>query len=136
MPVETNDTIATLLSRPLLAVIATNRVKGGPQLSLVWFYRDGDVIAFSTTRGRAKYKNITRNPGISLLVENPDDGEYVTATGQAEFAEDERRHAYEEKIVERYLTGESLTNMLKKFHDDPDRVIVLLHVERFVLPNY
>lgn len=136
MAVETNEQVEALLSRSLNAVLATNRAKGGPQLSLVWFYREGDIIAFSTTKGRAKYKNIARDPGISLLVENPDDGEYVTATGQAEFIEDERRHAYEEKIVARYLEGESLTNMLQKMHDDPTRIIVLLHVEKFVLPNY
>jgi nitroimidazol reductase NimA-like FMN-containing flavoprotein (pyridoxamine 5'-phosphate oxidase superfamily) len=43
-----------------LAVLATGRRDGSPQLSTVLYHYDGDDIAISVTSDRAKWKNAVR----------------------------------------------------------------------------
>ena len=50
------------------AIIATLNADGSPQESVVWTReRDGEVI-FSTVEGRAKYRNLRRDPRIAVLI--------------------------------------------------------------------
>jgi PPOX class probable F420-dependent enzyme len=81
---RTSDQIAALLARPNHAIVGTNRSSGAPQLSVVWYLWDGSAFSFSTTRERAKYRNLVRDPALSLLVDAPDEGWYALAIGRAE----------------------------------------------------
>lgn len=57
-----------LLNGPNFGVIGTVNQDGSAQLSVVWVKeRDGDIL-FSTVEGRAKTRNLQRNPSISVLV--------------------------------------------------------------------
>ncbi|MFE0041888.1 PPOX class F420-dependent oxidoreductase [Streptomyces albireticuli] len=63
-----------LLDGRNFATVATLNRDGGPQTSVVWIARDGDAVLFSTTAGRLKARNLTRDPRVSLTVfdtENP-----------------------------------------------------------------
>lgn len=63
-----------LLRGPNFTVIATINADGTPQQSVVWVTeRDGDVI-FSTVEGRAKHRNLVRDPRIGVLVLDRADG--------------------------------------------------------------
>ena len=81
------------LAKPLNAIVAVSRRAGGPQLTPVWFYWDGEAFFFSTTRSREKYKNIKRNPEISLIVDDLAAHTYVAAYGRAEIVEGDRTEA-------------------------------------------
>ena len=85
----TSDEINAFLARPLEAVLAVSRPSGGPQLTVMWFYWDGEAFYMSTTHDRHKYPNITRNPDVSLLVNDPAEHHYVAAYGRAELVEDD-----------------------------------------------
>jgi PPOX class probable F420-dependent enzyme len=85
----TSDEINALLAKPLEAVLAVSRPSGGPQLTVMWFYWDGEAFYFSTTRDRSKYPNIKRNPAVSLLVNDETAHHYVVAYGRAELIEDD-----------------------------------------------
>ena len=64
-----------LLAGPNFAVIATHNRDGSLQQSVVWVKeRDGQII-FSTVEGRAKHRNLVRDPRISVLVIDEQNGQ-------------------------------------------------------------
>ncbi|WP_267618724.1 PPOX class F420-dependent oxidoreductase [Gordonia bronchialis] len=62
-----------LLERPLFGHLATSRPDGGVQVSPMWFDWDGELLRFTHTRGRQRYRNIQHNPHVAMSVTDPDD---------------------------------------------------------------
>ena len=60
--------LQAFLAQPHEAIIATNRVGKGSQLSPVWFVWDGESFLFGTQIASVKYANIVRDPTISVIV--------------------------------------------------------------------
>jgi PPOX class probable F420-dependent enzyme len=125
----TSEKIAALLSKTNLAIVGVNRVDGGPQLTPVRYFWDGETFRFSTTTDRAKYANLRRNPSLTLLVDDPLG--YVAAYGEAEiievgFAELVR------PIMEKYMPGRVEVGMA--IATQPNRVLVRLRPAK-LLPN-
>jgi PPOX class probable F420-dependent enzyme len=117
-----------LFARPLEAVVGVNRTVGAPQLTVTWFVWDGKSFFFSTTRDRAKYLNLKRDPSISLLINDLENHRYVVAYGQAEIIE-QNHDDLARPLLEKYMTEEQ-----REQHKggDPSRVIVMLHPERIL----
>lgn len=60
------------LKKPNLGIMATLRKNGTPHQTVVWYeYEDGEVRV-SVTDTRAKYRNVLRNPRVSLAVTSPE----------------------------------------------------------------
>jgi PPOX class probable F420-dependent enzyme len=74
-----------LLAESRLAVLATIKSDGRPQLSPVqpFYDRDAGVIHVSMTEGRAKTANLRRDPRATLEVTSPDGFAWATAEGVA-----------------------------------------------------
>lgn len=56
------------------AAVATLMPDGSPQVSIVWIDSDGEHVIFNTAEGRAKAKNLRRDPRVAVTVinsENP-----------------------------------------------------------------
>ena len=123
---------AALLAQPNTAVIGVNRAKGAPQLTAVWYVWDGNDFIFSTTKDRAKYVNIKRNPAISLIVDDTSTHTSVVAYGQAEIIEHDFA-ALARPLMEKYVPEARREEALKEMIDDPKRVIVVLHPEKILL---
>jgi len=66
---------ADLLEKPVLAHVATTGPDGEPQNNPIWFGTDDEGnIVFSQTTNRQKYRNVQREPRVSLSIvdaENP-----------------------------------------------------------------
>ncbi len=62
-----------LLERPIVVTLATVMPDNTPQASPVWFSWDGELIWINTARGRAKDRNMTERPTVSVLSVDPDD---------------------------------------------------------------
>src|SRR5947209_2309545 len=122
---------AALLAQPNTAVIGVNRAKGGPQLTVVWYVWDGKDFFFSTSKDRAKYGNIKRNPAISLIVDDSTTHTSVTAYGQAEIIE-QNVAALTQPIIEKYVPEARREEALKGIAGDSNRVIVVLHPEKII----
>lgn len=118
--------IEELLASARHAVVGVNRAAGAPQLTVVWFHWDGESFRFSTTRTRAKYLNLQRDPSISLLVDDVDNKFYVVAYGRARLIED----GYEE--LARPLLEKYLPERVDRPQWTPDRVIVDLRPDRLL----
>ena len=115
-----------LLSGPNFAVVATLNTDGSPQQSAVWVReRDGEVI-FSTVDGRAKPRNLLRDPTISVLVIDAENG-YRTSTihGQARLESDHADELIDE--LSRKYTGQPWVEI-----DTRPRVTVVVTPVRIV----
>lgn len=95
--------LQSFLAQPHDAIISTNRVGKGSQLSPVWLVWDGESFLFGTQKASVKYANIVRDPNISVIVNDPVTHTYVTAYGRAEIVELERYPELDNAIVEKYI---------------------------------
>jgi len=57
-----------LLERPLIAALGTVRPDSTVQVNPMWFEYDGEHVRFTHTTYRGKFRNLQRNPSMSLLV--------------------------------------------------------------------
>ena len=83
------DEQARLLQGPNFATVATVNPDGSPQLSIVWIDWDGRHVLFNTAVGRVKPRNLERDPRVSVLVIDREDGyHWVAVRGTAELTTD------------------------------------------------
>ncbi|WP_113699297.1 PPOX class F420-dependent oxidoreductase [Nonomuraea lactucae] len=68
MTVTFDDATRELLDGRNFATVATLNPDGSPQTSVVWIARDGDTVSFSSTTGRQKTRNLSRDPRVGLTV--------------------------------------------------------------------
>ncbi|MFF0478741.1 PPOX class F420-dependent oxidoreductase [Streptomyces sp. NPDC004284] len=66
------DSHIDLLQRPLFGHLATIRPDGSPHVNPVWYLWDGERLWFTTSTDRFKYRNIAKDPRVSLSVNDPD----------------------------------------------------------------
>lgn len=124
----TTEEIETFLAKPNHAVVGVNRTNGAPQLTVTWYIWDGKTFFFSTTKDRAKYFNLKRDPSISLLVNNVAENWYVVVYGRAEIIE-QNHDELVLPLLEKYMTNEQREQWTG---GDPDRVIVVIHPEKML----
>lgn len=123
------DSAKAILDGPNFATIATVQGDGQPQLSVVWVERDDEDVLVSTTSNRQKYRNLMRDPRVSLLAypaEAP--YTYVEVRGTATVTEEGGRQLID-RLCHRYTgatryTGDDGTdNVRVVVRITPDRVI-------------
>jgi PPOX class probable F420-dependent enzyme len=68
------DEQARLLLEPNFATVGTVNADGSPQLTIVWIDWDGEHVLFNPAAGRAKPRNLERDPRVSVLVVDREDG--------------------------------------------------------------
>ena len=99
------DEAARLLQEPNFATVATLNPDGSSQLSIVWIDWDGKDVLFNTAAGRAKPRNLERDPRLSVLVVDRQDGyRWVGVRGIAEMTTD-GADEHIDKLARKY-TGE------------------------------
>ncbi|BAN03737.1 TIGR03618 family F420-dependent PPOX class oxidoreductase [Ilumatobacter coccineus] len=60
-----------LLDAPVNGLLATVMSSGAPQVSPVWFLRDGDEILVSSVGGRLRERHVSANPSVAFTVVDP-----------------------------------------------------------------
>ena len=119
-----------LIQEQNLAILATLRKDGTPQLTPInYAYRAGSVL-ISTTRDRAKYWNLRRDPRVSLCVMHPSGRPYLTVFGRARIEEDDIVDGTAEifrRISERPLP-EDFAQRLR----EQKRVLIIVTPERII----
>lgn len=80
-----DDKLLAMISGNSLAVLATLKRDGRPQLSNVSYYFDPRAVAIqvSVTEPRAKTRNLRRDPRASIHVGSDDGWSYAVAEGDA-----------------------------------------------------
>jgi PPOX class probable F420-dependent enzyme len=106
--------------------VSTINPDGGPQTSIVWARVDGDDIVFSTIKDRRKYRNIERDPRVSLITFDPAEPyHYAEVRGRAGTVDDPGGSLLQE-LAHKY-TGRPIKDIAPE-----RRVIVRVTPERVV----
>lgn len=131
-PPLTQDKINTFLNRKHNAILATIKKDGSPQLTPVIYRWDGEQFWVSTTKDRAKYINILRDPRVSLCIDDAATGTTVIASGKAQLTED---NLWSEtlNIVARYQGPEQGAAYVKSMQEKKEpRVLLVLKPEHVI----
>jgi PPOX class probable F420-dependent enzyme len=89
MPGALSEATVKLLDGRNYAVLATVNPDGSPQTSVVWVGRDGADLLFSTIEGRVKYRNMVRDPRVSVsVIDSADPENYVELRGRVTITHD------------------------------------------------
>lgn len=108
-----------------LAVVATLRSDGTPQLTPTWIDAEDGRVLFNTAEGRAKPKNLRRDPRVSIcVVDRQNPYRWLSITGTAEL-EHEGAEEHIDVLAHRY-TGRETYGV----GPDEERVIVRVQPER------
>ena len=72
-PTKPKDLIIRLLNEHRVMTVATNRADGWPQATMVGYVNDGFLLYCFVTRDAQKYRNILRDPRVSIMIgsDNP-----------------------------------------------------------------
>lgn len=114
-----------LLEIPLFGFLGTVRPDQSVQVNPMWFEYDGEVIRFSHTTRRAKFRNLRANPAMSLAVADPaDPEEYLEVRGRLVDVVPDPEGAFYVRLGQRY--GDEGTEAPP---DKADRVILVMSIE-------
>ncbi|MEU6666580.1 PPOX class F420-dependent oxidoreductase [Streptomyces sp. NPDC046727] len=126
-----SDRLKSVLDGKVFIVVGTLQPDGSPQLSPVWVKRDGDDLLFSTTVDRRKYRNLDRDPRVTVVVLNPDEPyEYAEIRGTAETTTDGGPQLIDE--LSRKYTGKDYADFNPASAQDAQRVVVRIRPRKVV----
>jgi len=121
------DSYRDLVERPIFASLGTVRPDGTVQVNPMWFGFDGEHLRFTHTTKRAKFRNLQRNPSMSLLIVDPDDsGRYLELRGQLAEVVPDPEGAYYVELAHRYDDAEEQ----QPPPDKADRVVLVMRIDR------
>jgi PPOX class probable F420-dependent enzyme len=85
--------------------LATIRPDGSPRLTVLWVGRDGDDLLLSTVRGRAKERDMARDPRVGLMfLDQREPYSYIEVRGHARLTDQGGRELIDELALK--YTGE------------------------------
>ncbi|MFE7793425.1 PPOX class F420-dependent oxidoreductase [Streptomyces sp. NPDC057460] len=131
MTAELSEELRSLLDTPVFVTVATIQPDGSPQLSPVWVKRDGNDVLFSTTRGRRKEENLSRDPRVSVVVQ-PFAAPYTYAEirGVAALTTEGGDELIDELSLK--YTGKKYADFNPASGDDDERVVVRITPQKIV----
>ena len=99
------DKYADLLSnKKAFANLGTLNSDGSPQVTPVWVDYDGKHVRVNSTRGRLKDKNITRDPRVSLSIQDPENPyRYLEIRGKVVEATEKGADDHINSLAKKYL---------------------------------
>ncbi|MFC9626728.1 PPOX class F420-dependent oxidoreductase [Streptomyces sp. NPDC056930] len=123
--------LKALLDTPVFVTVATVQPDGSPQVSPVWVKRDGDDLLVSTTVGRRKEQNLSRDPRVSVVVQ-PFDAPYTYAEirGTATLTTEGGQELIDELSVK--YTGKKYAEFNPESGADDERVVVRITPRKVV----
>src|SRR6266487_4778254 len=132
MVVDLSEKAQAYLQELRFAVMATINQDGTPQLTTMWYLLEEDgTIMMNTKVGRAKERNMRRDPRISICIE--DDYNFLTINGTVQLIDDHERAQHDiYRLSARYHGEEKARRqMLEKFSKET-RVSLLLKPEHVI----
>ena len=119
------DKYRHLFESPNCGSLGTIRPDNTVQVSPMWFKLDGDTLRFTHTTTRAKYRNLQRNPSMSLAVMDPDNPvHYAEVRGRLIEVVPDPSGGFYDHLHRRY-GGDGMIPP-----DAADRVILVLSIEK------
>ncbi|WP_250285427.1 MULTISPECIES: PPOX class F420-dependent oxidoreductase [unclassified Frankia] len=120
------EKVKKLADSPTYVTLATIRPDGSPRMTVLWIDRDGDELLLSTIRGRAKERDIARDPRVGIMfLDQRDPYGYVEVRGRATLSEEGGRELIDALALK--YTGDETYRW-----DAPEvtRIVIRVTVER------
>jgi PPOX class probable F420-dependent enzyme len=115
-----------LLDRPLFGSLGTIRPDDTVQVNPMWFEYDGEHVRFTHTNKRGKFRNLQRNPSMSLLLVDDNDPQvYLEVRGRLVEVIDDPEGAFYVRLGQRYGNPDTPPPP-----DKADRVILVMSIEK------
>lgn len=131
MAVKLSEKARTFLQERRFAVLGTLNQDGSPQLTTMWFLLEGDVIMMNTKAGRAKDRNMRRDPRISVCVE--DGYSYITLSGTVEMIYDQETTQHDiHRLAVRYNGAEAAKRQMEEQFSKETRVTLHLKPQQII----
>ena len=93
-----------LTAKKAFANLATINADGTPQVTPVWFDRDGRHLRINSAKGRVKDKNLRRTPSVALSIQDPDNPyRYVQIKGRVTSVTETGADAHIDALAKKYL---------------------------------
>lgn len=128
-----------LLSKTLIANLATIDKDGGIHILPMWFLRIGNDICIPTSRKTHKYRNLLARPRASVMIDVSNAGlnlRGVLIRGKVELVYWEDARQINRSIHMKYVTPEALKNPNVASHlSEGDNVTVKVHMDHLVSWN-
>jgi PPOX class probable F420-dependent enzyme len=102
---ELSDKARALFEDPNLLFVGTVNADGSPQVTPVWTALENGHITFNTAVGRAKERNLRRDPRVGLSITAKDDPfKKVDIVGRVvDFIEGDEAYAQIDDLSEKYI---------------------------------
>ena len=130
--VKLSEKAHAYLQEKRFAVLATLNEDGTPQLTTMWYLLEDDgTVLMNTKVGRAKERNMRRDPRISVCIE--DGYIYVTLSGKVEMIDDPeiaQRDIF--RLSSRYHGEEKAKRQMENQFSKEQRVTLRLKPEHII----
>ena len=115
-----------LLDRPLYASLGTIRPDATVQVNPMWFEYDDEHVRFTHTNQRGKFRNLQRNPSMTLLlIDDQDPLRYLELRGRLVETIDDPEGDFYVRLGRRYGNPAQ-----QPPPDKADRVILVMGIEK------
>ena len=138
MHTMTSTEIAAFLQDTRHAVAGTNRRDGAPQLSPVWYVYEDGKFYISITVGTAKYRNLQRDPRISLCIDGgyPDYRTVIVYGTTKLLTHDPQIEQMRWRIIRRYHTDEPAARRYAESTRNQPHVLLVVTPERVISQDF
>ena len=132
MAIELSEKARAYLRELRFAVLATINQDGTPQLSTMWYLLEEDgTITMNTKIGRAKERNMRRDPRISICIE--DGYNFLTINGTVKMIDDPEITQHDiYRLAARYHGEEQARRQMHEKFSKETRVTLRLKPERII----
>ena len=117
----------TFLDQLHFAVVATISADGSPQLTTLWYLREGDDLVFNTAVGRVKDRNLRRDPRLAATILSADGYHFITVKGVVTLDEDSGQETIH-RLAVRYHGPEEAARMMQAQFSQEQRVTIRLPI--------
>jgi len=104
MPEKIPENYADLFQKRAFGSLATLMPGGQPQVTPVWIDLEGGRLVVNSAKGRAKDKNMRRDPRVSIAVIDPDNPyRYLEIRGRVVEVSETGADQHIDKMAKKYL---------------------------------